>query len=577
MDGFTRNNLPIQVAKDLGYDIIIAVEITDKLLDEEETFNANPLVALNQVLALQQNVVVSRDYELADLIMYPDIYEYGQMDYALAPSIYSKGKKEAEKYREDLVALRERIFPAYTEDNGENTDIITEVDENESHSFSFVVEEHTDVPYMRQASYEDLSPIIIEDIVMKNALSSDEKIIENEFAKIKNIPLGENAIESLLKKAYSTGNYTMVKARIDKRYDKTILELDLYQKDRQVVHIGAAGTFEGSLSKSSTWAINLTTVAQFRNLNDAGGVVSLEGSFLNDTGFELMYFQPVSEKTFLRTTANIISTLDVVSSGFSNNEVSGSQFREASFLFGCGVFFNLQHKLYNEIGLHWVDATQAHTVQIDTYEHKDPIDLSYAFDFSSRYTFSTLNYSIFPTKGFYNDLHAVGVMPIFNKDAPIIFDVLSTDFVIAIPFSQNVSMVLNGFMGTNVSEGLEFNRELITKYGFTTYDRLFFPHVMQRYKFGIHKLAMKVDFQFQPKSQLTILGGQFFAGFGVAAGDVWSNYASFVTLESLDWQVSALTGLRIKDTVGVSLRLGAGSVNSEVAPFVSLDFMVKHY
>ncbi len=576
MDGFTRNNLPIQVAADLGYDIIIAVEITDRLTDDAEEFNSNPLTALNQVIALQQNVVVAKEYELADLILYPDIYEFGQMDYNLAPKIYEKGKKEVERYRDELLEIRSQIYPDFEE---KTEHILTEnIGESTSSAYSFMfVSEEKILPYKRERSYHDLPDMTISNIVLKNVLSADELMLTEAFDRIKDKPLGQEEIDFLLKKAYTTGNYIIVQARTDKRNGKNVLELEFFQKERKVVHIGAIGTFEGSLSDSVTWGLNLATSVQFRDLNEMGGIISLQGSFFNTTGFEFLYMQPVSQKVFLQTKANIFNTTDIVSSGFTPVEVSGSQFQNAMVGFGTGIFFSKEHKMLNELALNWVNATQSHTDKIDNASQFRDLKPMYTFDIASRYVFDTLNYSMFPTSGFYNDLNVKGVMPLASTSSPIIFDVLSTNYVIALPFSSNVSMVINGFIGTNVSEGLAHEAELMRNYGFSMYDRVFFPHVMQRYNYGIHKIALRFDFQFQPQSQLTILGGQLFAGFGAAVGDVWDDYIALSTLTTLDWQASAFTGLRITDSIGFILRAGAGSIETKITPYVSLDFMVKHF
>ncbi len=576
IDGFARNNLPIQVAKDLGYDIIIAVEITDRMSDDADEFNSNPLTALNQVMALQQVIVVSDDYELADLIIYPDIYEFGQMDYASTEKIYEKGKKEAEKYREDLIALRSKIFK--DSDTETKTELIedTELLTDDGFSFTYVQSDEKRI-YTRQNTYSALPEIQVEAIVLKNILESDRKLLLSLFDDIKTGSLGEDEINLLLHKAYNTGNYILVTSRIDKRTQGNTLELEFFQKQQKTVHLNTSILFEGTLSSSSTWALSPATTLQFRDLNDNGGLISIRGSYLHTTGIEVLFMQPITEKVFFETKANIFSTLDVKSSGFEKIEVTGSQLRHANFSIGNGVFFSPEHKLFTELGLRWVDSSLAYNENNDDSTNQNMEKPGYAFDFSMRYTFSTLNYDMFPTRGFYNNLKGVGVMPLFDPSAPVLFDAVSTDFAAALSFSRITSFVLNTFIGTNITGSLTSEPELITKYGFTTYDRTFFPHIMQRHTYGIHKFALKFDFQFQPKNQLTILGGQFFTGIGASAGGVWNSYEEIFLFEDITFQVSALTGLRIKDSIGVILRAGGGTYNNNVLPYVSLDFMVKHF
>ncbi len=553
LDGFIRNNLPVAAVKDLGYDIVIAVEMSDKMAEDADAFNSTPIVALNQILALQQAVVTTQEYEYADLVLFPDLYEFGQMDYAYSPEVYEKGKVEVERYREDLIALRSKIFPEMAD------------------------AEYSGELYQRKVSYNDVQKLKIEELSLHGVAFPDDKMLTKEFDAIKENPIGGKEIDYLLSMAYQTGNYTMVKARINTLGEKPTLELDFIQKNREAVQVGNVEIFEGSLSRTATWEITVSTTLQFRNLNDLGGVLSLQVAFLNNSIFELLYLQPINENIFLRAKANIFSTLDIENSGFENIELRDSQFRHATLALAGGVFFSPEHKVLAEVGAHWIDSTKAYTDDLDIMKSVRDLEFAYTLDAFTRYTFDTLDFPMFPTNGFFNDLNIMGVLPIKDTTFTEPFDVLSTNFVLATSFNDNISLVLNGFIGTNVTQGLAKEVELVPMYGFTTYDRDFFPHVMQRYMYGIHKLALKADFQFKPSNQLTILGGQFLSGVGGAIGGVWDSYASLANFDDLDWQASAMAGVRIRDSIGVMIRAGAGNYKGDIAPFVSLDLMVKSY
>ncbi len=561
LDGFIKNNLPIEAAKELGYDIVIAVDMSDRMVEDANAFNSNPLIALNQILALQQAEVISEGYQYADLVILPDIYDFGNMDYGASAQVYEKGRQEAERYRDELLALRERIFPNEVPGAAE---VITGLEESASSL------------YVRETNYADLSEMVLQDISMENAFSFDTQMIMAEFNKIKNKPITPNDIETFLTKAYDTGNYIMVTSRIDTREGETVLELDFYQKDLDSVQIGILPLFEGSLSNSASWEIALSTTVQFRDFNKSGGTLSFRGSVLNTSGLEIMYMYPLSEKIFINATLNGFSVLDMEHSGFDETVgLRDSHFRDGSLAFGFGFFFSPQHKLINEVGLHSIDPRQVDSNIPGIGTPATPIN--YSFDAYTRYIFDTLDYSVFPTKGFYSDISITGVVPLDRDNFPTVFDVVQTDLVAAMPFNNNFSMVLSGFIGTNITGGLADFSGLMPKYAFTTHDRAFFPHIMQRYNYGIHKVAAKVDFQLQPSTQLTVLGGQFFTGISGAIGGVWNDYETLLTFKDFDWQASAITGLRVKDSFGVIVRVGAGTYEQGIAPYASLDFVVKYY
>ncbi len=400
----------------------------------------------------------------------------------------------------------------------------------------------------------------------------------NIVNEIKGKPLTSSAIETLLRTAYDTGNYNIVTSRIDMSSGFPTLELDFHQKNRNTIYVGFMQTFEGSLSSTASWDVNFATSLQFRNFNNFGTVFSVQGRLLNTSGLELMLLQPLTNRTFLRAKANGFIMLDNETSGFEIIEVSNSQFQYGTAALAYGYFFSHEHKLLNEIGLHWIDTTQVQTDNIDAVLHRQTSQHAFTFDVSSRYTLNTLNSLVLPTRGVYNDLKVKAVFPLWHETSLKVFDSVSTDFALAIPFSEKLGLAINSFIGTNISEGLKDEAELMTKYGFTTYDRGFFPHVMQRYVYGIHKLALKMDLQFYPLSA-SILGGSLITGVGGAMGGVWDTYSALTefSFNDLEWQTSAFAGLRISNNIGVILRTGAGNYSNDILPFVSLDFMVKHY
>ncbi len=564
LDGFIRNTLPIGAVRDLGYDIVIAVEISDKVVEDASTLGSNPISVLNQVLAIQQAVVTSQEYGNADLVLFPNLTEFGSADYAFSKEIYEKGKLEAEKFRDELIDLRSKIFDSTSMEDADAKQVAMVMDDGETY-------------FREPISYANLPLLVVDDIVLHNAFTYDEKMIRKEFEKIQGRPIGEKEIEVFLKSIYETSNYLMITSRFNSSNDQTVLELQFYQKKFESVLIGAVQTFEGSISRSSSWEISTAATVQFYDFLGLGGIFSLQGSLLSKSGLEMRHLQPITDKVFLRSTINAFQIIDIEHSGFSQTAVQDSYFREGTAAFALGVFFSPKHKLLNEVGIHWIDSTRTSTALGDGVFNADDLDIVYTVDAYSRYTYNNLDSLVFPSKGFYSDITVLGGVPLDDSDAPTLFEVLSIDSILAVPFNANFSFVLNSFVGLNTSQVLTNQSELVIKYGFTTYDRVFFPHVMQRYSYGIHKLALKADFQFQPDNALTVLGGKLFFGLGGAIGNVWNDYSSLSSLDDYTWQASALTGVRITDSLGINVRIGAGEYSTGIEPFASIDFIVKSY
>lgn len=108
VDGGIVNNLPTDVAKRLGADIVIAVDIEPVLRPGEELLGASDVVSQTLSLLLDRN---KRDnYELADIIISPDLQDYTAASFGSSSGLIERGRSAAEGHREELEQLRTQIM-----------------------------------------------------------------------------------------------------------------------------------------------------------------------------------------------------------------------------------------------------------------------------------------------------------------------------------------------------------------------------------------------------------------------------------------------------------------------------------
>jgi NTE family protein len=102
-DGGLVDNLPTDVARAMGVDIVIAVDATSPLLEKKQikTF----IDVLDQSISLQMQRGVESNRKLANLVLQPDLKQYTSIDYAGIPQIIQIGAQEAEKQLPALKSL----------------------------------------------------------------------------------------------------------------------------------------------------------------------------------------------------------------------------------------------------------------------------------------------------------------------------------------------------------------------------------------------------------------------------------------------------------------------------------------
>ncbi|MBQ5472702.1 MAG: patatin-like phospholipase family protein, partial [Treponema sp.] len=164
MDGGVRYNLAINVAKNMGYDIIIAVDISQKVRDNPEVYSSNPAVAMLNTITISQYTATQAMYKDADLVIFPDISKYGTLAFKDAEKIYKEGSAICDEYEPKLEELRRKIYPNDYDKDGNR------LSEKQS--------------VKKRGNYRKRPNLIPTELVIKGALTQDEKFIQNSFDDI---------------------------------------------------------------------------------------------------------------------------------------------------------------------------------------------------------------------------------------------------------------------------------------------------------------------------------------------------------------------------------------------------------
>ncbi len=110
VDGGVLNNLPVDVVKDMGADIVIAVDLAGPLSPREELATAEKILSQTlQTVELEQK---KEKMDEVDLLIWPDMKGLSSTDY-FVPSkmarIKERGEEAARQARPELLALQEKF------------------------------------------------------------------------------------------------------------------------------------------------------------------------------------------------------------------------------------------------------------------------------------------------------------------------------------------------------------------------------------------------------------------------------------------------------------------------------------
>ena len=109
VDGGMRNNYPVDIAREMGADIVIGVTLSDKKKTSEELTGTMSIVGqiidMNCVNKYEENIAISDLHMNVD----PRSYSTASFSSAAVDSLVRYGEEEAMKHWDEIIALKKRI------------------------------------------------------------------------------------------------------------------------------------------------------------------------------------------------------------------------------------------------------------------------------------------------------------------------------------------------------------------------------------------------------------------------------------------------------------------------------------
>lgn len=191
VDGGLNNNYPVDVALEMGADIIIGIDLgTSDLRELDRLYSPGDVIT--QIIALHGNDKYARNKEQTDLLFRPDMEPYSSASFSRVSldSLIHRGEQDARSRWGDILALKEKI--------GLPDDFRPEVVEKRVNAHPALA---TDSFYIRNVSFIGADPR--DESWLKNisGLKENGFVTLNELQKAMSILVGTNA--------YSNVNYKL--------------------------------------------------------------------------------------------------------------------------------------------------------------------------------------------------------------------------------------------------------------------------------------------------------------------------------------------------------------------------------
>lgn len=403
VDGGLVMNFPVTVAREMGADIIIGVDVGTPLYGKEEVLTIPKII--DQMSSFKGADSTRRQRALCDILITPELDGFNSSDFSRTAELIDRGKKAALVHSAELQDLADEQ-KRFKEDGAKKIPVAEPVKKF----------------YISKIRYEGLKNV-------------SKQMLKNRLQLEVPSTITVDEIERAVARAYGSRFFKRVTYRIDREGEKNILLVKVEEEASDFINVG--------IRYDSDLMASLLLNVEFKNILGEGSRLDLETRLGENLAFGARYISgtgwPVG---FGYGTALWYESFSLFS--YYNNSISG----EYDYITGgAGLFLYMFAFHYFELGA----GVKKEFHRIDTIISKD-IYAHATMDFLNPYMFlhlDTIDRSSFPRSGITVDGEAMYITSVMSAagtdNAPSQRYYLNT--WIYIPLHLRVTLSLSHFIG----------------------------------------------------------------------------------------------------------------------------------
>ncbi len=481
VDGGIVNNLPVELVKEMGADIVIAIDISSPLKSKEEL--GNPISILNQMVGLQMMKTTQAQRQAADIVIIPDLGQYSSASFTDAVAISELGEKFTRLKYDELQAL------------------LTDIRATRPAS--------RQVP---QSAIQRLEEVYIEDIRISNSRLYDEQILLKLLDPQIGATLNPDLLEQRITEIFSTGRYDTVKFTLSPgtKQNGHILELHLQERKQGLHELRFGMNYESRFDDAEEDKMVFLVNATLNNLTGAGSSWLNDFQFVNLTKLESEYFQPLWKGFFVAPRIYNYEDYQII---YQDKE-SVARYDRSEF--GAGLRIGTFISRFGEVSLGFlfeeIDVTPSTAVEEELFPQFDDVLTSVTF----RSRIDQLDTFPFPHSGRLLNIDYHFATTEIGGDAD--FHTLSLDYWGYYGLSERSTL------GLRLQAGTDFDTDSRSYKHFLLGGRDSFVGYKVDECQGPHLGAVGLEYRYRFHELPSAVGGGIFAVANANAGNVWDSY-----------------------------------------------------
>jgi NTE family protein len=514
VDGGIVDRLPTDVARELGADIVIAVEV-----NEGTTGSAAELRTMLDVLGQVSTVLMESNTSarraLADIVITPDLSGFRRLEFSRASAVITRGEREARKSEGRLSALARRISETrLLEPSLGRTG-----------------------PYLGSTALP-----VAHSLRVMGASADNEQVVRGIFAPLLNAPLDQGLLQGAVNEAYQTGRFEEIRFGLTTAAANVpglVIETVPLAPPTVAALLGVR--YEGDLSQTLYNSLVLSPGFIVRDLSGKGSQLIVDSRLVDTLGAGLEIFQPLGKRLFVDGFLDYTLDRDLFLQGDSV-QVGRLDRGPAA---GAWAGFLLGQSSELKAGLAW-----------SARHYLDPA-LPVAVDSTAsvaRFLFAldTRPSAVFPSRG-------IGVGVGYDQALPELggsesWKKLSINAAASIPLSRFLTMGLTFAGGTDFTLAGTAPGVLGLADAFSLRTDSQFRGYQEWEVRGSHKIAAGLDLQLRLPGLNRVIGTDLYLLGNFSAGNCWTDLSRLTQAFSLHYGADLGLGVRIRRNFMVAAR-----------------------
>lgn len=324
IDGGAISNIPISVARQMGADIIIAVDIGSPLKSADEIQSGIEVLGImNQLSSFLMQAGTPKELSSLsknDILISPNVIALEATDFSVMPKALEEGE----------IAARAKI--------------------SELRELSLSESDYKQYQQEKTAKRQQLikESIHIHKIVLNNRSDIHPNYIKNELELSSKTTVTMNAINKAVQRVYATDEFKKVEARIfiDKN-NNTDLHLTTREKSWGPNFVGFGFGWEEDLNGYT--AFNFDTAYTMTNLTDYGAQWRNKLELGEDRAFHTEFYAPLTSTRWLYSRIGYDYATEMINVFNNNQQIANYTHDENRLLMSLGV--NFTHSSFFEAGI----------------------------------------------------------------------------------------------------------------------------------------------------------------------------------------------------------------------------------